>query len=297
MTLPARLVTATDFSLHARRAARRAALLAKEHQIPLTLLHALEVDGITALTARLKRKDDIQNALAEQARVHLGVAADEVRQQVGVSADIEVRHGVPLAVLAAAGDQAGMLVLGARGAHAIRELALGTTADRLLRKTHMPVLVVKSEPSGPYRKVLALVDFSSASREALAFALELAPRATFRLLHAFELPYEGQLFVAGVAEEEVQALLEAERLRAHEQFRQLLHGLGRHEHAEIAVEHGDVRRQAVNAVKDFAPDLVVVGKQGRSFAEDFFLGSVTRAMLSEVPCDVLMTPGAASGKL
>lgn len=293
MTLPTTFVAATDFSPDARRAARRAALLARECQVPLVLVHALDVGGLTTLTAWLKGKSDIQQSLADQARTLLEVAAQEVQQQVNVNAGIELRQGSPLAELASAGAQAGILILGARGAHAMRELTVGTTADRLLRKTHVPMLVVKAEPTGPYRNALALVDFSPASRAALAFALELAPGATFRLLHTFELPYEGQLFIAGVAQEEIDALREAERQRVQEQLRDLLQDLGPDQsRVTTRIEHGDVRFKAAEAVKEFTPDLIVVGKHGRSQVEDFFLGSVTRAMLSQVPCDLLITPGA-----
>lgn len=296
MTLPTALVAATDFSLDARRAARRAALLAQEHHVPLTLVHVLDVDALTALAARLQGKADIQEAMAGQARIQLGVAAEEVHEQVGVAAGTELRQGAPLAELADAGARAGMLVVGARGAHAIRELAVGTTADRLLRKAQAPLLVVKAEPAGPYRRVLALVDFSPASEAALAFAAKLAPRAALRLLHAFELPYEGHLLLAGVAEDEIHAVQAAERQRSLEQMHAVLRRLGpQHERATVAVEHGEVRHQALEEVRQFAPDLLVVGKQGRSTLEDFLLGSVTRAMLSQSPCDVLVAPGARVG--
>ena len=199
MTLPSKLVAATDFSLDASHAARRAALLAREHQLPLTLLHAIDVSALTTLTAWFKGKTNLHEALAGQARVQLAVAAEQLRDQLGVVVDAELREGSPLAELAGAAGTAGMLVVGARGAHRMRELTIGTTADRLLRKTEAPMLVVKSDPTEPYQRVLVLMDFSPASVSALTFARTLAPRAAFRLLHAFELPYEGQLFLAGVA--------------------------------------------------------------------------------------------------
>lgn len=291
MTSPLRLVAATDFSLDARRACRRAALLAREHRAPLTLLHVVDAHALATLAGWLQGKADVGRAMAEQARIQLSVAADEVRQQVGVDPHAKLREGAPLAQLSAAGADGSLLVLGARGAHPMRELAIGTTADRLLRKAQSPLLVVKAEPASAYRKVLALVDFSASSQAALALGLRLAPRASLKALHAFELPYEGKLFLAGVDTQEILGLRAKQRLQALAQFKSLFEGLGADPgQATFSVEHGDVRQQAMEAVKEFAPDLIVVGKQGQSALEDFLLGSVTRAMLSQAPCDVLVAP-------
>jgi hypothetical protein len=41
-------------------------------------------------------------------------------------------------------------------------------------------------------------------------------------------------------------------------------------------------------------DIIVAGKQGRSTMADFLLGSVTRRMLAQAACDVLILPRAAA---
>lgn len=294
MTLPHSLLAATDFSADARRAAHRAALLAQAHQLPLTLLHVLEVDRLTELAAWLKGKPDIAAAMAGQAEMQLSVAAELLRQSTGVEARTALQQGAPLAALCAAGAEAGLLVLGAHGARTVREFAIGTTADRLLRIAQVPMLVVKSEPPespGFYRRVLALTDFSPASEAALAFALTLAPQADFRLVHALELPYDGQLFVAGVSDEDALSFRAHERSLVLSRLNALLDKLGlQRARVTVSVPYGEARAQAMAVAQDFAPDLIVVGKQGQSKLEDLFLGSVTRAMLSEAGCDVLVVP-------
>ena len=68
-------------------------------------------------------------------------------------------------------------MLGARGAGFVRRIALGTTAERLLRTTRRPLLVVKQKAHERYRRVLVPVDFSPSSAQALALARRVAPDA------------------------------------------------------------------------------------------------------------------------
>ena len=50
--------------------------------------------------------------------------------------------------------------LGARGASFMRHLMLGSTAERLVRRSDRPLLVVKQPPHERYRRRLVAVDFS-----------------------------------------------------------------------------------------------------------------------------------------
>lgn len=48
---------------------------------------------------------------------------------------------------------AALVVLGSRGVGFLRRLVLGTTSERLLRRTTRPLLVVRQTPHEPYRRV------------------------------------------------------------------------------------------------------------------------------------------------
>jgi nucleotide-binding universal stress UspA family protein len=72
----------------------------------------------------------------------------------------------------------------------VRELLLGSTTERVLRKITRPLLVVKQMAHEPYRRVLAPVDFSIRSVAALDLARAIAPEGSLVLLNAFEAPFE-----------------------------------------------------------------------------------------------------------
>jgi nucleotide-binding universal stress UspA family protein len=287
------VLAATDFSQHALAACARAALVAAEHAAELQLVHVLEQKGLTALRDWLAPGRDFEVAMAEQAQMLLAAAARQILDQRGIAARTSVRLGQPLQELNAASLDADLLVLGDRGSHLLRDAAIGTTADRLLRTAAKPLLVVKIPPQASYRRVLVLVDFTPSADAAVMAALRLAPGAAVRLVHAVELPFEGKLRVAGVADEEIERHRWHAKQRAMEQFRLLLERGEAGERASIAIEEGDVRLQFLRAVEEWRPDLVAIGKQGQGLLSDLFLGSVTRIVLAEAPCDVLVVPKGA----
>lgn len=290
------IVAATDFSPDAELGLQRAGTLAAEHGASLQLLHVLEPDPLFAMRNWVEPGRDLTALVEEQARMLLHASAQQLGQAHGVQATAMLRSGQVLRELSAAEQQADLLVLGARGSHAIRELALGTTADRLLRTATRPLVVVKQPASGPYRQVLALVGLGPSSAAAIAAATRIAPRAAVTVLHAFEVPYEAMLRRAGIRDDEVAKLRLQAQEQAAAQLERLLAAAGDRHRTSLVVRGGDIRVELRTQLEELRPDLVVVAKQGASQAADLFLGSVTRAVLAEAPCDVLVVPkGAVPG--
>ena len=201
----ARILAVTDLSAPARHAVERAFYLAAGSGGDLCILYAMELDTIDSLREMLG--DDlsaVKTALADDARERLNRLTGDPATHQGVAARSRFALGNPLSVIAAEADamDADLVVLGARGESFLRYAMLGSTAARLLRKSaRRPVLVVKQPPHEDYRSVLVAVDFSPVSIQAIRTAKLLAPAADLVLLHAFELPYEGRLTFAGVAEQ------------------------------------------------------------------------------------------------
>ena len=147
------------------------------------------------------------------------------------------------------------------------------------------MLVVKQTAHERYRNVLVTVDFSPSSLPALRNARALAPSAEIVLLHAFEVPFEGKLRFAGVDDDTVHHYrFAAKTLRA------LCDEAGLPQHdARLMVLHGDPSRHIIEQEQEQDCDLIAIGKHGESMAEDLLLGSVTRRVLTESQCDVLVS--------
>ena len=288
------LLAATDFSAHADWAIRRAAMLAAQHGIPLEILHV--EDSVARNRAQtelesLRVPDFVAQSFSSAAREQLDAVAAEVRNAHGVQATASLRDGSPAGEIVRAAAGKGLLVLGAEGQHAWRDLFLGTTADRLLRKLPAPMLVVKTAPRTAYRNVLVPVDLEAGSRRCLELALALAAGARCTLLHVAEFPFEGKMSLAGVPQEEIDAYRGKVKARAQDRLHEVIRSVDGAAACTFAqVVAGDPRREVADTAARLDADLVVMTRRTQNWLEDFFLGSVTRRVLFEARCDVLVVP-------
>jgi len=284
------LLVGTDFSEPAHNAAARAARLSLLLQANLTLLHVIDSVALRALEEVFGSGADTGKRLQDNA--HAGLRAMATELASGHLPDCHVRIGTLIDEIVAEMTSMDMLVLGARGDSPFRDAILGTTAERLLRKSLKPVLVVKRPPQADYRSVLVPMDFSLHAMAALQAALALAPQASIFLLHAFDVPFEGPLHRAGVPQHEI----EGYRMRARTEATTRLAGMSRDiggRHVHVLVEHGSPTLQILSKAEEIRPDLIAMGKHGQSLMEELFIGSVTRHVLADAECDVLVTHGLA----
>jgi nucleotide-binding universal stress UspA family protein len=299
MKAPARILVATDLSAPARHAVDRAYLLARHINSEIDIVHALELDAIDNLRELLGANlASAKVAIEADARDRLQLLGTHQAQHSGTAANLRVVSGRPLQVIASEIEDIGasLVVLGARGESYLRHAVLGSTAARLVRKaTLCPVLVVKQSPHELYRNVLVALDFSPSSVPAIHAAKRWAPTAKLELLHAFELPYEGLLWRAGVEQEAitkyVNAALHKHRARLHDLAAEA--GLTPAEYS-VHVLHGDPSQQIIAMEQECDIDLIVIGKHGTGFTDELLLGSVTKHVLAESQGDVLVVADARS---
>lgn len=221
-------------------------------------------------------EDRLRTALAEQAA---RAGADEH----------SLETGRPHRVLAGMAERlgAGLVVVGSTTGGPIARL-LGSTADRVVRKAHCPVLVVRGGLRLPPEKVLAAVDLSPLSGQAFRRGLELL-RA---LGGGAPLPTVEALFVLSVVQRQTSPQFTPEqidRLAAEELERFVAsHGGG----AEVRrrVRTGNVREEILAGLVEAGGDLIVIGTHGVGGFDRFVIGSVAADIVREAPCSVLVVP-------
>jgi nucleotide-binding universal stress UspA family protein len=291
------IVAATDLSTPSRHAADRAARMAKTHGSTLTLVHTL---GSTAL-------DDLRRWLNDSDAACAAIEADARDRLHALALDLGSRHGLDVRERLVTGHRveavtrhaneagADLVVTGTRGAGFFRGVVVGSTAERIARRSGRPVLMVGQTAHEPYRRVLVPVDFSPWSATAIALALQAAPRATLILMHAVEVPFEGKLRVAGVADKVIGQYRDAGRREAQQKLRALA------EHAGLAADRvglmtpdGTPWMQIVQQEQELDCDLIVIGRQGRHAMDELLLGSTTRMVMSECSADVLVSTSIRS---
>lgn len=293
MTRTPVLLAATDFSDPARHALERAAQLA--HSLPgsrLTLSHVISRSMLDRLHGLMREDtqglDAKVSARADQALAEL---AQRLGEEYGLAVDARLGQGSPLVEIAGLAEelQADLLVMGARGAHFVREFMLGSTTERVLRKTRRPLLAVKHRPHGAYRRVLVPVDFSAHSRLAAETAHRWLPEAEIVLFHAFEVELESTLQFAGIGDEQIHAWRAVAREEALEAMAAFAAGLAAPAaRLSRAVVHGPPTLRILEQEQAADADLIVMGKHGQSPLEEMLLGSVTKHVLAYSSSDVLV---------
>lgn len=284
-----KLIAATDFSDDAREAAIRAAALAAELNAQLELLHVVSSSKLDSLRELFGLTREADAKMLDDARNMLEKLVEDIAVKTGFAAVPRLETGHVVDTIGAAADQADMLVLGARGTNPLRDVFLGTAAENLLRKCKRPVLVSKRGMHEPYRRVIVPVDLSPHSACALRMAVAIAPGAHISVINVFDVPFEGKLWLAGVAENEIQLYRRQASAKAQEQIGKLIHDLGNTtQQFHLLVEHGDAARVILELEDAISPDLVVIGKHSRTAVGEMLLGSVARHILSYSRCDVLV---------
>jgi nucleotide-binding universal stress UspA family protein len=287
------ILAPTDFSGPSRHAVERAARLAREHGARLHLLHVVHAGALESLRALLGNDTALEPELLLDASRRLEALAADVRDdEHGPGVETSLRSGSVLTEVDGQADAIGaeLVVLGARGAGFVRRIALGTTAERLLRTTRRPLLVVKQKAHEPYRRVLVPVDFSASSAAAIALARRIAPAAHLVLLHAYEVPFETRMRMAGVDTQRIEAYRAQARQSAHLRLHEAAAAAGlRPGQWQPCLVMQDPSLAIVEQEQADDCDLIVIGKQGASRVEDFLLGSVTKHVLAEAAGDVLVS--------
>lgn len=291
-----RILAATDLSESAGHAVRRAAMIAGQHGADLDLVHVIGHSMLNDLRRWFQSPAAVETNLIADAKLLIDEAAAGVRAETEVPARTEVKAGRVLESILESAGTADLLVLGAHGANHLYDLILGTTAERLVVTCRKPVLVVKRPPRVPYERVLLPVDFSPYSAPAVHMARRVAGGAQITVIHAFRVPFEGRLRIAGASDLEIERSCERARQDALEQMRSLMAGAGDGIRGiSMDVQRGDPARVVLDKEAQAASDLIVVGKHGDSMVEDLLMGSVTCQILAGSKCDVLIVHNEHAG--
>jgi len=285
------VLVATDLSPYARNAAERAAYLSKAQQASLDLLYVANPAPFERLKQLVVPDDDLLKRVLDSAGEKIRALAAMLFQRYDISAGVQVANGSVITEInrVVQDKHSNLLVCGARGQSLARRLLLGSTVQKMLNRMPCPLLVVKPAPRDAYRTVLVPVDFSPVSLRTIALARTIAPQAEIILMHVYEAPFEGSMRFAHIDHDTLTHYRNVIRKDAVAQLAALSEAAGVPEARQILV-HGDPGWRISEQELELECDLIVVGKQGASALEELLVGSVTKHVLNESQCDVLVSP-------
>lgn len=286
---PRNILLATDLSARCDRALDRAASLASIPGGRLVVLHVLERrDDVCEieLERRLpswRRAPDRARLVEEQLRHDMVQACENLT--------VIVEQGKPSEVILRVAEEnhCDLIVTGIARDETLGRFGLGTTVNRLVRRSNVPIIVVKQRVGNAYRHIAIATDFSDASLHAARIAARFFPDQAVSVFHAYEAPMARVVTDRVHFQESYQEAIISECAK-------FLHDSGlpdtRAQGVKLLVEQGHPARLLREYVRDEGIELVVLGSHGRSAIYDVLLGSTATEILSSLPCDALVVRAA-----
>lgn len=280
-----KILVATDFSERSDRALRRATLLAKQFGASMSIIHVVDDDQPSRIVIS---KRDAATALLRELQT-------TVREIDGVACDASVALAAPFVGIVRAVEQMSpdILVVGHHRRQVLRDVFVGTTAERTIRSVACPVLMVNAPPVGRYRRIMLTTDLSESARHVLRTlrALDIGQGAALSILHVFESPL---LHHAMMQKDDRQECLEEDRNTAVRLLSEFVASTDAEYMNQIVCHQAtSPAKEILGAAKARAADLVVMGTHSRNRLAKFFLGSVAEEVLRAADRDVLTVPPAA----
>lgn len=288
------IVIGVDFSEKAMQSAAWVArYLAPEAKI--TLVHVVDVPARPSFAPRrMPAREEIEAAAEDFARSQLTIAAAAF---AGRTVDWEISVGKTHEAIARAASQhrADLIVIGPHGDRPKAHPLLGTTADRIVRTSALPVLVAIETPAGPPQRILVPVEDAPITPTVLDIARSLAQRldADITLLNVWS--NAEYSYVASIAHATATSDAEAERAldrdidtAAHEWLEQVAKSGLRREQITSVVTHGAAGEAILRLAREIHANMIVMGGRGSGLVASTLLGSTVRTVLHSAECPVLV---------
>jgi nucleotide-binding universal stress UspA family protein len=282
-----------DLTAAADRVVGRVALLPLARGARVTLLHVVP-DNLGTRDRRCAHRDATRALVADARRLRESLSGAVIVQPL-----VKVSAVAREIAASAKVVRAELVVMGRGGGRAIREAFLGSTAERVIRQSQLPVLVVRLAPRRAYARPALALDLEQPVDHVVELMLRVVqpPRPLMQVVHAFDAPYHGLVYPSIHRED-------AEAQRRELQFeasQKLLESLARAvARAKVSpgdapawtthVRYGSPRLVIQNAVRRARTDLLALGTHGYSGVAHAFLGTVAGDVARSVACDVLIVP-------
>jgi universal stress protein E len=285
------IVVCADYSDCSKNAIKEAGRLANWHGAKLVCLHVFEEE----IMKDFRHHYELDHSeILKQAREHLdhhvtGILGDQ-------EAENKVVIGYPFKEILreVADNDADLLVLGSRGHRQTDHRKTGFFAAKCIRKAPVEVLLERAHQDGPFKSIVACVDFSETSFAAAERAFEVAVQdgASLELFHSMAIPLVcdgNQLgpssFMTPI---DTEPMIEDAKAKLRSWADDLLKERGGDLDITVTVKEGiSAGNVLIKHLHDTEADLAVLGTRGRTGLRKLLLGTTAERLIHEAPCSTL----------
>jgi nucleotide-binding universal stress UspA family protein len=180
-----RILVAVSFSERSIDAVRKAARLAADRDLNITLLHVVE--PVKRRSVRhLPAQETLLRARVTSARKELARHAGEIAANDRLAVDFRIEIGEKVASIVRACKDADILFIGGTTMTGLATAFHMTTSERLMRMCGIPILAVNRPRQVRYARALVPIDGAYRSVAAVSTAALVWPKAELTLFHAMD---------------------------------------------------------------------------------------------------------------
>ena len=194
-----------------------------------------------------------------------------------------------------------LIITSTRGLTGLKHLTLGSTAERIVRYSTCPVLVVRHERKAKkgkitprrfgFAKILVPIDFSECSMKGLEYAKVLARQFQSKLVLVHSVHVEYYVTSDEYARFDLPLVMEEAEKASRQQMRDLVQktdwdGI----QVETSLQVGHPGEQICAKAEKAGADLIVTSTHGKTGLKHVFLGSTAEYVVRHASCPILIVP-------
>jgi nucleotide-binding universal stress UspA family protein len=277
MKLLKSILVAIDFTESSENVLKNAISFAKTFKSKITLIHILPDDINNekvgslikkAVTTKLKEAND-------------GIINDGVETGSPI-----LDYGNYCDKIVSASDKIGANLIFAGSGNKLNDDAfqLGTTAEKIIKKSNKPVFIVKNGQTLNIKNIICPVDFSKESKCALNSAIIISRMVDAKLIILSVYP----LFKYNFTKHDAAQINESRHLELKKEFNSFLKKFNLIDlNFEKQIAGGEPSEEILKLIEINKSDLLIMGTTGRSGISKILMGSVTEKVIREVPCSFI----------
>jgi nucleotide-binding universal stress UspA family protein len=281
-----KILVPLDFSEMGSKALHSAERMAKLFKGSVTPFHSYlplnEIDGGPYMfgmsTTTMEDYDEIEDALYDRLAE---LAKEEIDPSLVTKPIVSI--GNPAQSIVEEGKDFDMIVMTTHGRTGFSRFFLGSVAEKVLRMSHIPVLIVNEQRElTDLDRMMVTTDFSDHSKEAFSVAKEIAKKANAKLELVNIMSYDPQH-----DDEPDESKRQLRQQRLNVLAKEEMHEMGDLLETKLIISSETPHEAILNYNLNNPHDLIVMSTVGRTGIDYLMMGSTTANVARHVKSPVL----------
>jgi nucleotide-binding universal stress UspA family protein len=266
---PKSILVPTDMGAASISALKYARFFHERFGSQVSVLHAEHLDLPAYFSS--SQLGDLKREMKKLTRAAAEYVKKESESILGFVPDIKIVENTPADAILnqSQNNQSGLIIMGMHGHTILERLWMGSVTERVLRRSGIPVMAVRKDPStAPIQKILCPINPSETGKQALEYAAAISKEmnANLIVLHVVEKGEEP--LICPLVDEQIQKTCRVEEIRFH----------------------GNAAKTIAEAYNDLKPDLIVMGAERKTSKLGEIFSSTTMGVMQHAIGPLLLIP-------